>query len=219
MDAISIIIIIGGIIALLYAGYLVFKIRRESSGSEKMQEISNAIREGAIAFLNSENKVLVVFVAAITVILLAVSFIPESGMFWGTALAFVIGAGLSMFSGNIGMRIATMANAKTAQGAKTSINKGLSIAFSSGAVMGLCVVGLGVLGVFGMFLLFSEVFGFAVDVTTNMLFGFGFGASSVALFARVGGGIYTKSADVGADLVGKVEENIPEDDPRNPAVV
>jgi len=219
MDPISIIIIIGGIIALGYAGYLVFKIRRESSGSEKMQEISNAIREGAIAFLNSENKVLVVFVAVITIILLAASFIPDSGMYWGTALAFMIGAVLSMLSGNIGMRIATMANAKTAQGAKTSINKGLSIAFSSGAVMGLCVVGLGVLGVFGMFLLFSEVFGFTVDITTNMLFGFGFGASSVALFARVGGGIYTKSADVGADLVGKVEENIPEDDPRNPAVV
>lgn len=219
MDPISIIIVIAGIVALLFAGYLVLKIRKESSGTEKMQEISNAIRDGAIAFLNSENKVLIVFVGAVTVILLAVSFIPDSGMHWGTAVAFIIGALLSMFSGNIGMRIATLANAKTAQGAKTSINKGLSIAFSSGAVMGICVVGLGVLGVFGMFLLFSEVFGLSVSLTTNILFGFGFGASSVALFARVGGGIYTKSADVGADLVGKIEENIPEDDPRNPAVV
>ncbi len=219
MDPISIIIVISGIVALFYAGYLVFKIRKESSGSEKMQEISNAIRDGAIAFLNSENKVLIIFVGTVTVILLAASFIPDSGMHWGTAVAFIIGAILSMLSGNIGMRIATMANAKTAQGAKTSINKGLSIAFSSGAVMGICVVGLGVLGVFGMFLLFSEVFGLSVSLTTNILFGFGFGASSVALFARVGGGIYTKSADVGADLVGKVEENIPEDDPRNPAVV
>ncbi len=219
MELISIIIVLSGIIALFFAGYLIFKIRRESSGTEKMQEISNAIREGAIAFLNSENKVLVVFVGVVTAILLAVSFIPDSGMYWGTALAFLIGAILSMLSGNIGMRIATMANAKTAQGAKTSVNKGLSIAFSSGAVMGISVVGLGVLGVFGMFLLFSEVLGYAVNVTTNILFGFGFGASSVALFARVGGGIYTKSADVGADLVGKVEENIPEDDPRNPAVI
>ncbi len=219
MELISIIIVLSGVIALFFAGYLIFKIRRESSGTEKMQEISNAIREGAIAFLNSENKILVVFVGVVTAILLAVSFIPDSGMYWGTALAFLIGAILSMLSGNIGMRIATMANAKTAQGAKTSVNKGLSIAFSSGAVMGISVVGLGVLGVFGLFLLFSEVLGYAVNVTTNILFGFGFGASSVALFARVGGGIYTKSADVGADLVGKVEENIPEDDPRNPAVI
>lgn len=219
MDPISIIIVLSGLVALFFAGYLVFKIRRESSGTEKMQEISNAIRDGAIAFLNSENKVLIVFVSVVTVILFAVSFIPDSGMHWGTAVAFIIGALLSMLSGNIGMRIATMANAKTAQGAKTSINKGLSIAFSSGAVMGIVVVGLGVLGVFGMFLLFSEVFGLSVSLTTNILFGFGFGASSVALFARVGGGIYTKSADVGADLVGKVEENIPEDDPRNPAVI
>ena len=219
MEPISIIITISGIIALLFAGYLVYKIRKESSGTEKMQEISGAIREGAIAFLNSENKVLVVFVATVAVILYAVSFIPNSDMHWGTSLAFIIGAVLSMLSGNIGMRIATIANAKTAQGVKTSINKGLSIAFSSGAVMGICVVGLGVLGVFGMFLLFSEIFGYTAQLTTNILFGFGFGASSVALFARVGGGIYTKSADVGADLVGKVEENIPEDDPRNPAVI
>ena len=136
MDLISIIIIISGFIALLFAGYLVFKIRRESSGTEKMQEISNAIREGAIAFLNSENKVLIIFVGVVTTVLLGASFIPNSGMYWGTAFAFIIGAILSILSGNIGMRIATMANAKTAQGAKTSVNKGLSIAFSSGAVMG-----------------------------------------------------------------------------------
>jgi K(+)-stimulated pyrophosphate-energized sodium pump len=219
MDLNSIIIVISGIIALLFAGYLIFKIRRESPGSEKMQEISKAIHEGATAFLYSENKILVIFVSAVTIILLAVSFIPNSNMHWGTALAFIIGATLSILSGNIGMRIATLSNARTAEGAKTSINKGLSVAFSSGAVMGICVVGLGVLGVFGMFLFFSEILHYAVNVTTNILFGFGFGASSVALFARVGGGIYTKSADVGADLVGKVEENIPEDDPRNPAVI
>ena len=219
MELISIIIFISGIIALLFAGYLIFKIRRESPGSEKMQEISKAIHEGATAFLYAENKILVVFVSAVTIILLAVSFIPNSNMHWGTALAFIIGATLSILSGNIGMRIATLSNARTAEGAKTSVNKGLSVAFSSGAVMGICVVGLGILGVFGMFLFFSEILHYAVNVTTNILFGFGFGASSVALFARVGGGIYTKSADVGADLVGKVEENIPEDDPRNPAVI
>ena len=110
-------------------------------------------------------------------------------------------------------------NAKTAEGTKHSLSKGLSIAFSSGAVMGMCVVGLGVLGVFGLFYAFTELFNFTAETATNMLFGFGFGASSIALFARVGGGIYTKAADVGADLVGKVEAGIPEDDPRNPAVI
>ena len=219
MDIISIIVPISGLIALLYATYLVFKIRRQSSGNEKMKEISSAIREGATAFLNSENKVLVVFVIVVTCILFGASYIPNSGMHWGTALAFIIGAILSILSGNIGMRIATLANAKTAEGAKESVNKGLSIAFSSGAVMGITVVGLGVLGVWGMYTLFTTILGYGAYVAANILFGFGFGASSVALFARVGGGIYTKSADVGADLVGKVESNIPEDDPRNPAVI
>jgi len=219
MDIISIIVPISGLIALLYAVYLVFKIRRQSSGNEKMKEISSAIKEGATAFLNSENKVLVVFVIVVTCILFGASYIPNSGMHWGTALAFIIGAILSILSGNIGMRIATLANAKTAEGAKESVNKGLSIAFSSGAVMGITVVGLGVLGVWGMYTLFTTILGYGAYVAANILFGFGFGASSVALFARVGGGIYTKSADVGADLVGKVEENIPEDDPRNPAVI
>ncbi|MDH7506591.1 MAG: sodium-translocating pyrophosphatase, partial [Candidatus Thermoplasmatota archaeon] len=219
MDIILFVIALCGIIALLFAGFLVFKIKWQSSGNQKMQEISGAIREGAVAFLNSETKVLVVFIVIVAVILFASSFIPDSKMHWGTSLAFIIGAILSIVSGNIGMRIATLSNVKTAEGAKESINKGLSIAFSSGAVMGICVVGLGVLGVLGIYVLFSSVFGYDMSVTSNVLFGFGFGASSVALFARVGGGIYTKSADVGADLVGKVESNIPEDDPRNPAVI
>ncbi|MBN1280077.1 MAG: sodium-translocating pyrophosphatase [Candidatus Thermoplasmatota archaeon] len=219
MDLIAVFIVISGFIALFYAGFLVYRIRRESSGTEKMREISNAIHEGAVAFLNSENKILIIFIITLSIVLGGASLIPESGMHWGTMVAFILGAFLSIISGNIGMRIATMANAKTAEGAKQSVNKGLSIAFSSGAVMGICVVGLGILGVFGLFLLFTEVFALSIAMTTNILFGFGFGASSVALFARVGGGIYTKSADVGADLVGKVESNIPEDDPRNPAVV
>jgi len=215
----SIIVPISGLIALVFAVYLVYKIRRQSSGNEKMQEISNAIREGAMAFLKSENKILVVFVICVSALLYAASFISGSNMHWGTAVSFIVGAILSILSGNIGMRIATLANAKTAEGSKESINKGLSVAFSSGAVMGITVVGLGVLGVWGMYTLFTGILACTQADATNILFGFAFGASSVALFARVGGGIYTKSADVGADLVGKVEENIPEDDPRNPAVI
>lgn len=219
MYIISFIVALSGLIALLFAGYLVFKLKRQSSGNQKIQEISNAIKDGAVAFLNSENKVLVIFILVVAAILYGVSYIPDSKMHWGTSFAFIVGAILSILSGNIGMRIATLSNAKTAEGAKESVNKGLSIAFSSGAVMGICVVGLGVLGVLGMYTLFTSIFGYDTSITTNILFGFGFGASSVALFARVGGGIYTKSADVGADLVGKVESNIPEDDPRNPAVI
>jgi len=158
----------------------------------------------------SEYKVLVIFVIVVAALLFAASYIPGSGMDWRLALSFVVGAIFSAISGNIGMRTATMANARTAEGAKTSLSKGLSIAFSSGAVMGMCVVGLGVLGVFSLYYVFND---------PDVLFGFGFGASSIALFARVGGGIYTKSADVGADLVGKIEAGIPEDDPRNPAVI
>jgi len=147
------------------------------------------------------------------------SFFKASNIHWGTALAFVIGAIFSAVAGNIGMRVATMANARTAEGTKKSLSKGLTIAFSSGGVMGMCVVGLGILGVFSLFIFFNSYVGLKLFTTTNILFGFGFGASSIALFARVGGGIYTKSADVGADLVGKVEAGIPEDDPRNPAVI
>ncbi|MEA3457228.1 MAG: sodium/proton-translocating pyrophosphatase, partial [Candidatus Thermoplasmatota archaeon] len=215
---ISLIVPIGGIVALLFATYLFFTVKKQSPGNEKMQELSNAIREGAMAFLKSEYKVLVVFVAVVTGLLFAASFVEET-MHWGLSLAFVIGAIFSAVAGNIGMRMATMTNARTAEGTKKSLSKGLTIAFSSGAVMGMCVVGLGVLGVFALYMLFHNLLSIESAVTTNILFGFGFGASSIALFARVGGGIYTKSADVGADLVGKVEAGIPEDDPRNPAVI
>lgn len=200
----------GGIVALLFATFLYFRVKKQNPGNEKMQEISNAIREGAMAFLKSEYKVLIVFVVIVSLLLFISSFIPGSNMHPGLAIAFIVGAIFSAVSGNIGMRMATMANARTAEATKDHLSKGLSIAFSSGAVMGMCVVGLGVLGVFTLYTLFND---------TNVLFGFGFGASSIALFARVGGGIYTKSADVGADLVGKVEAGIPEDDPRNPAVI
>ncbi len=220
---ISIFIPIGGLAALLFAIFLYMMVKKQSPGNEKMQELSNAIREGAMAFLKSEYKVLIVFVVVVAGLLFAASFIEGSNMHWGLSFSFVVGAIFSAVAGNIGMRVATMANARTAEGAKKSLSKGLSIAFSSGAVMGMCVVGLGVLGVFGLYTLFNNII--LVNqiektvMTTNILFGFGFGASSIALFARVGGGIYTKSADVGADLVGKVEAGIPEDDPRNPAVI
>ena len=219
MDISNVLIPTGGIVALLFATFLFFKVRRQSPGNEKMQELSNAIRDGAMAFLKSEYKVLIVFVIVVASLLFAASFVENSNIHWGTSLAFVIGAIFSAVTGNIGMRMATMANARTAEGTKKSLSKGLSIAFSSGAVMGMCVVGLGVLGVFSLFIFFNSYVDLELFTTTNILFGFGFGASSIALFARVGGGIYTKSADVGADLVGKVEAGIPEDDPRNPAVI
>jgi K(+)-stimulated pyrophosphate-energized sodium pump len=216
---ISIIPPIGGFVALLFAIFLFYSVKKQSPGSQKMQELSSAIRKGAMAFLKSEYKVLIVFVIVVATLLFIASFIETSNIHWGSSFAFVIGAIFSAVTGNIGMRMATMANARTAEGAKKDLSKGLSIAFSSGTVMGMFVVGLGVLGVFSLFILFYYYLDLELILATNILFGFGFGASSIALFARVGGGIYTKSADVGADLVGKIEAGIPEDDPRNPAVI
>ncbi|MDG6229099.1 MAG: sodium-translocating pyrophosphatase [Candidatus Thermoplasmatota archaeon] len=219
MDIYMLSIPIGGLVALLFAAFLYIHVKKQSPGNEKMQELSKAIREGSMAFLNSEYRVLTIFVGIVAFLLFIASFIEGSNIQIGLSIAFVIGAILSALSGNIGMRMATMANGRTAEGTKKSLAKGLSVAFSSGAVMGMCVVGLGILGVFSLLFLFTQIFSFDVVTATNMLFGFGFGASSIALFARVGGGIYTKAADVGADLVGKVEAGIPEDDPRNPAVI
>lgn len=197
-----------GFVGLFYAAYLVSKINKLPTGTEKMKEISNAIRVGAMAFLKSEYKILIAFVIIVAAILATIVNV-------GTALAFLLGAIMSAAAGNIGMRTATAANAKTANACQESINNGLKVAFSSGAVMGLSVVGIGVLGIVIISLLYPII---SPD-NPSILFGFGFGASSIALFARVGGGIYTKGADVGADLVGKIEKNIPEDDPRNPAVI
>ncbi len=224
---ITLIIPIAGILALIFALLLYFNVKKQSPGNKKMLEIHDAIKRGAMAFLKSEYKVLIIFVAIVSILLFIASTIESFNMHWGLSIAFIIGAVLSAIAGNIGMRTATMANSRTAESSKESVSKGLSVAFSSGAVMGMAVVGLGVVGVIGLFYLFNDFL--LVDEITNaaermnttasILFGFGFGASSIALFARVGGGIYTKSADVGADLVGKVEEGIPEDDPRNPAVI
>ena len=193
------------VLALLFALYLAGSVRKEEEGTDRMKEISGAIREGANAFLFSEYKVLVIFAAVLFVV------IGVGIGNWITAVCFLIGAIFSTMAGFFGMRIATEANVRTANAARTSgMARALTVAYHGGAVMGFSVVGLGLLGVSGSYL---------VTGNADVLFGSSLGASSVALFARVGGGIYTKAADVGADLVGKVENNIPEDDPRNPAVI
>ncbi len=193
------------VVALLFAAYLASKVNKQAPGNDRMKEIAGSISEGARAFLMAEYKILIVFVVVLFVL------IGVGIGNWVTAVCFIFGAGFSTIAGYIGMTVATKANVRTANAAKESgMNKALSIAFSGGAVMGMCVAGLGVLGVSIIYLLTKNV-----DVLT----GFSLGASSIALFARVGGGIYTKAADVGADLVGKVEAGIPEDDPRNPAVI
>jgi len=196
---------VAGVLALLFAWALTLRIKKQDRGNPKMREISDLIYKGALSYLKSQYKIIAVFVLVVAVIL---AIIPQIGL--NTALAFVMGAFFSGLAGNIGMRVATSANSRTAQGCIKSVDSGLRIAFSSGAVMGMCVAGLGLLGVTVAYYVFKD---------TGILFGFGFGASLIALFARVGGGIYTKAADVGADMVGKVEAGIPEDDPRNPAVI
>ena len=195
---------IAAVIALLFAAYLAGKVGKQDAGTDRMKEIAGAIAEGARAFLMAEYKTLVIFVVVLFVLI-------GFGISWVTAVCFVIGALFSTVAGYCGMTVATKANVRTANAAKESgMNKALSIAFSGGAVMGMCVAGLGALGVSLVYIVTKNV---------DVLSGFSLGASSIALFARVGGGIYTKAADVGADLVGKVEAGIPEDDPRNPAVI
>ena len=193
------------VVALLFAFYKISFVSKQDAGTDRMKEISSAISDGARAFLFAEYRILAIFVA---VLFIAIGFGLNS---WITAVCFLCGAAFSILAGYIGMNVATKANVRTANAARESgMNKALSIAFSGGSVMGMCVVGLGLLGASVLYLIFNNL---------NVLFGFSLGASSIALFARVGGGIYTKAADVGADLVGKVEAGIPEDDPRNPAVI
>ncbi len=194
-----------GCAALLFAFFTAKRIDKISSGTPRMQQIAAAISDGARAFLNAQYKILAVFAAAV---FLGIGFGLRN---WITAVCFLVGAGFSVLAGNIGMRVATKANVRTANAARTGgMTLALHTAFSGGSVMGLCVNGLGLLGCSVIYILTQN---------TDVLFGFSLGASSVALFARVGGGIYTKAADVGADLVGKVESGIPEDDPRNPATI
>ncbi|RKY56994.1 MAG: sodium-translocating pyrophosphatase [Candidatus Neomarinimicrobiota bacterium] len=211
--------ILAGAIALVFALIKAIWISKQNAGNREMQTIADHIREGAMAFLSREYKVLLIFVVAVAVLL------TIGNRNWNrlVAVSFIVGAVCSGLAGYIGMRISTKANVRTTQAARKSLNRALNVAFSSGSVMGMSVVGLGVIGLSVLFIIYSRTFGVDEkslnDLVLPILSGFSLGASSVALFARMGGGIYTKAADVGADLVGKVEAGIPEDDPRNPAVI
>ncbi len=225
MDKLIYLVPIMGLIGLLYTIVKFRWVAKQDAGTDRMKEISNYIAEGAMAFLKAEWKILGYFVAIVGV-LLAVMATANPHSHWSIAIAFVAGAVLSAFAGYIGMKAATKANVRTAQAARTSLSKALNVSFTGGAVMGVGVAGLAVMGLGGLYIVLKQVF--APDAAINseemfrtieVLTGFSLGAESIALFARVGGGIYTKAADVGADLVGKVEAGIPEDDPRNPATI
>jgi K(+)-stimulated pyrophosphate-energized sodium pump len=214
-----------GLIGLFYT-FLKFNwVAKQDAGTDRMKEISNYIAEGAMAFLRAEWKVLGYFVV-IVALLLGVMSSTNANSHWSIAIAFVIGAVLSAVAGYIGMRAATKANVRTAQAARSSLSKALNVSFTGGAVMGVGVAGLAVLGLGGLYIVLKQYFAAGAEINSEemlkaieVLTGFSLGAESIALFARVGGGIYTKAADVGADLVGKVEAGIPEDDPRNPATI
>ncbi|MGD1317948.1 sodium-translocating pyrophosphatase [Chryseobacterium sp. 2R14A] len=214
-----------GVIALVYTFLQSNWVSRQNAGNEKMKVISGHIADGAMAFLKAEYKILTYFVV-IVAILLAVMGMTNSNSHWSIGISFVIGAVLSALAGFIGMKIATKANVRTAEAAKTSLSKALKVSFTGGSVMGMGVAGLAVLGLGALYLIIKQIFAphapvdsHEMERTIEILTGFSLGAESIALFARVGGGIYTKAADVGADLVGKVEAGIPEDDPRNPATI
>ena len=214
-----------GIIGLLYTFVKFNWVSKQDAGSDRMKEISNYIAEGAMAFLKAEWKILGYFVV-IVAILLGVMAQANAESHWSIALAFVMGAVFSATAGYIGMKVATKANVRTAHAARTSLSKALNVSFTGGSVMGLGVAGLAVLGLSGLFIVIKQIFAADAAIgsadmirTIEIITGFSLGAESIALFARVGGGIYTKAADVGADLVGKVEAGIPEDDPRNPATI
>jgi K(+)-stimulated pyrophosphate-energized sodium pump len=225
MDKLFYVVPAMGIAGLLYTFIKFAWVSKQDAGNARMKEISNYIAEGAMAFLKAEYKILAYFVI-IGAILLGIMGYSNSNSHWSIAIAFILGAVFSATAGFIGMRIATKANVRTAQAARTSLSKALSVSFTGGSVMGMGVAGLAVLGLGALFIILKCIFadGYGVDTiemerTIEILTGFSLGAESIALFARVGGGIYTKAADVGADLVGKVEAGIPEDDPRNPATI
>ncbi len=225
MDSLFYLVPAFGVLALLYTFIKSSWVSKQDAGNERMKEISKYIAEGAMAFLKAEYKILTYFVIIAGLLLAFMGYSnPKSSPV--IALAFVIGAVFSALAGFIGMRIATKANVRTAEAAKTSLSKALNVSFGGGSVMGLGVAGLAVLGLGGLFIILKMIFAPNAAVsseemerTIEVLTGFSLGAESIALFARVGGGIYTKAADVGADLVGKVEAGIPEDDPRNPATI
>ena len=217
--------IVLAILGLMFMFVKMAWVKKQSPGNEKMQQISKSIKEGALAFLAAEYRLLLIFVVIASALLFLISTLVDTTS-WFIVPAFIIGAFFSALAGNIGMRIATDANARTAEAAKTSLPQALKVSFNGGTVMGLGVAGLAVLGLSLLFMFFvSQFVGETGDFYNDMtrvleaIAGFSLGAESIALFARVGGGIYTKAADVGADLVGKVEAGIPEDDPRNPATI
>ncbi len=207
------------VFALLFAGYLVFWIKKQDMGTAKMQDIYEAIKKGANAFLKRQYKtigIMAIVLALVLYVVYALNGKPEAGL--QVSLAFLLGAFLSGFSGLVGMWISVRSNIRTASAAQTSLSKALTIALRAGAVSGITIVALSLIGITGLYYIY-DLLGYAAIEIPALLVGFGFGASLVALFAQLGGGIYTKAADVGADLVGKVEKNIPEDDARNPAVI
>ena len=225
MDNLIFLVPVMGAIGLIYTFIKSNWVGRQDAGNERMKEISQYIAEGAMAFLRAEWKILGYFVVLVG-ILLAVMATSNPHSHWSIAIAFVVGAVLSATAGYIGMRVATKANVRTAQAARTSLSKALKVSFTGGSVMGMGVAGLAVMGLGGLFIILKQIFAEGMPVNgpemlkaIEVLTGFSLGAESIALFARVGGGIYTKAADVGADLVGKVEAGIPEDDPRNPATI
>ena len=218
-----------GIVGLLYTFIKFAWVSKQDAGNDRMKEISNYIAEGAMAFLKAEYKILTYFVI-VAALLLGVMGYSNANSHWSIAVAFIFGALFSALAGFIGMKVATKANVRTAQAARTSLSKALNVSFTGGSVMGMGVAGLAVLGLGALFIILymtfvsgyatsSEEYRLALEKAIEILTGFSLGAESIALFARVGGGIYTKAADVGADLVGKVEAGIPEDDPRNPATI
>jgi len=210
--------IASGLVALIFVAYLWTQVTKYPTGSKAMTAIGNVIHEGAVAFLVAEYKVLAVFVLVFSGALCFILYDDSNGLMGVyTAICMLVGAILSAAAGYIGMSIATLANTRTCEASKDGLNAGLNVAFKSGSIMGLTVVSFGILGLSLLYLIFASIDN--VENTWQYLSGFGFGASSIALFARVGGGIYTKAADVGADLVGKVEANIPEDSPNNPATI
>ena len=213
-------VLASGVLALVFAWFRARAVARADAGTERMAEIAGYIREGAMAFLRREYTALLGFVIVVAILLAAANYARGTGLI---AVSFLVGAFCSALAGFFGMRVATLANVRTSAAARTSLSRALNVAFTGGSVLGMCVVGLGVVGLTGLFLVYTGHFGATVSAVQNdvleVIAGFSMGASSIALFARVGGGIYTKAADVGADLVGKLEVGIPEDDPRNPAAI
>lgn len=207
--------LVAGVLSVLFALWKTIEVSRYDAGSENLKEISAAIRDGAMAFMRREYKVIVIVLVLVAVLL----FLGQKGQGRWVALSFLVGAFFSGSAGWIGINAATLANSRTAHAAKHGLVRALNIAFSGGSVMGLAVVGLSIIGLSGLVLVYSQFMKLSMTVVLEIISGYSLGASSIALFARVGGGIFTKAADVGADLVGKVEAGIPEDDPRNPATI